>query len=1026
MTEALSIEFSARLSMAATSIRAGYGVCLDTGANASRFKEATTAALAVRPLRGIAMSTCTNQNEAFIIRLSGWIDAAIVSGVGATGSRGLAVINPDGRIVRDQGEGYVRVGIYDEVGNVRFNPDADSAGGGGAADGKLVKAMANADQSIAELDDTRGAIEATGTLTARRNLTLFAPSSADDSRRRVVRNSTSGGYPVRLRTSSTSRAVDVPAGTTSYVEIDENGVREIIGGFYDPRDFGAMCDGETDDLGALDDMIDAMPSTGGDIRWPSSPVYIRDTWAINRPVNFYGKDGKQPNGMIEVAPGKSCIRIDSHGSPAAFNSMFSRLTLRSKQMVHPTANGSANGWGISAYFYPAVVRVGDLWVKSGGTDPTLCYRVTSVTANGGRGPAAMPSPAPSWSTTVGNNITDANGTVWTTERIPSLRANATAYAVGDRVFIAGDNRYILYCTVGGTSAGSPPAALVGGVSAQMLTIGGTVTDNTVTWRVDLAAGFWVRASWTDIEGCVMNGFTGAAIHIQGGAGTDTIGDQTADIGMVSNINFSYCGLGVALQGDDSNGWLVQRISGINVGVNLPTPTAGAAFTGATDPGVAGGGGHILFDSSQAGCACVGLYAQTSSGFPVLKRSTADSMFLGCYSENGKGYFTGGQSVILGGSLSPTEDSHTPVGRSASVLKLNVDGGIGFKESIVTTGTYTSLEAQLLRREVTATESGVLSMKAPCANDAINRIEWRHNSGYGPANTWILLHGINTPRVIAGITNSQVGIDPGPGWWFQRYGTLYGLLGTDTVTFSGHVAALNARELRAGKRIKGDRFWDGLDEIVVQESANSAGHPAYHAHIPYSSLSGSVTSDHVDYTQESFSGFRVEPTATWGQIGSKVFKITGSGAFAAEPSWAGAVNPGDTVVTGGITFTLVGFRPPCSRMSWNTTNNTTLTLWDKYLSTETLTEIEAWVEAWEFGAPDAARFHIRGSWYRDGSAAAVAVEAPAVISNTNNAVGAAWTAVLNLSTNNVRVRVTGDTGKTIRWTVRSVVREALAA
>lgn len=66
------------------------------------------------------------------------------------------------------------------------------------------------------------------------------------------------------------------------------------------------------------------------------------------------------------------------------------------------------------------------------------------------------------------------------------------------------------------------------------------------------------------------------------------------------------------------------------------------------------------------------------------------------------------------------------------------------------------------------------------------------------------------------------------------------------------------------------------------------------------------------------------------------------------------------------------------------------------------------------SPDGAEYQLKGVWRRDGGAP-VQIMAPTVVSSNPNANGAAWTAVLAISGNNVLVNVTGDTGKTITWT-----------
>ena len=61
---------------------------------------------------------------------------------------------------------------------------------------------------------------------------------------------------------------------------------------------------------------------------------------------------------------------------------------------------------------------------------------------------------------------------------PPKRANSTAYGVGQQVVPTTLNGFVYECTVAGTSNSSAPT--------WPTTIGGTVTDGTVTWRCEAA------------------------------------------------------------------------------------------------------------------------------------------------------------------------------------------------------------------------------------------------------------------------------------------------------------------------------------------------------------------------------------------------------------------------------------------------------------------------------------------------------------------------------------------------------------
>jgi hypothetical protein len=102
----------------------------------------------------------------------------------------------------------------------------------------------------------------------------------------------------------------------------------------------------------------------------------------------------------------------------------------------------------------------------------------------------------------------------------------------------------------------------------------------------------------------------------------------------------------------------------------------------------------------------------------------------------------------------------------------------------------------------------------------------------------------------------------------------------------------------------------------------------------------------------------------------------------------------------------------------TTNNSTATLQSYQLEDLRTTTVYCVVVADQrvgTSAPDGAEFQLKGTWLRNGGSIVV-VKAPVVTDSNPNASGAAWTAVLDISSTSVRVRVKGDTGKTVKWGV----------
>ena len=110
---------------------------------------------------------------------------------------------------------------------------------------------------------------------------------------------------------------------------------------------------------------------------------------------------------------------------------------------------------------------------STGTVPALGihFEVTTAGTSGGT--------EPTWNTTVGGTTSDGSVT-WTTRGSAAVWVLSTAYVVGDRVVattsaIASRRALVFECTTAGTSGGTEPS--------WSTTVGGTQTDNTVTWTV---------------------------------------------------------------------------------------------------------------------------------------------------------------------------------------------------------------------------------------------------------------------------------------------------------------------------------------------------------------------------------------------------------------------------------------------------------------------------------------------------------------------------------------------------------------
>ncbi len=195
-------------------------------------------------------------------------------------------------------------------------------------------------------------------------------------------------------------------------------------------------------------------------------------------------------------------------------------------------------------------------------------------------------------------------------------------------------------------------------------------------------------------------------------------------------------------------------------------------------------------------------------------------------------------------------------------------------------------------------------------------------------------------------------------------------------------------------------------------------------IAFSTPKASVGAGHVFFPngfyfwggyQRYWSAANAAPTGGTYANGDMVWNLTTS---AGSPI-------GWTCTVAGTPGTWKSFGIVTDKFTATTSNNSTTTVKAIALSDNATSQIDVLVTAKQTAGtsnPDGAAFSLRGAWYRDSGGAPVQVKGPTVMDSNPNANGAAWTAVLAVSGNNVNVNVTGDTGKTIAWTCVQQVQD----
>ncbi len=812
----------------------------------------------------------------------------------------------------------------------------------------------------------------------------------------IVRDTTKVPYLI-VQTNTSSRRVSIPPGASAILEIDENGVREIIGGFYDPRNFGAKVDNQTDDLPAFQAMHDAMPHVGGRVMLSNGISWLSNTWRISKPIEVYGSGGspfivgdeKNEGAAVQVPPGRTAIQCDgvllsTDGNDAARYHLH-HFGLKSHGLFHGYAHGTTAGTGVMlGWENGAKARLGDVFIALAFGSPTRCFRVESISGTGYDGVSAATltnntvfnpgGTQPAWNTALNQTTQQTSVEGWTitwrTEAIPQAHAAGSTYSQYDRVYMPNDNRYYLECEGGGPSEttrgrllGGGPDGSGNGTLPWGLSVGQTIVDYQVTWRVKLAAGIYGAATMGMIQCVSICGFTNAAVHIQGGAGQDVAAAKTdVNCTRVRDVYCDYCGLGVYVAGGDANGVVLDAFFGINLGQYQPT--ADAAFANKL-------GGHLIADNSLGGVIATSCYAQRCAR-PVMKFGLGRSTYVGCYDEGDlRSLCTAGAAYVMGGSVSfdraspgvAVELSETGWGLKETIQHLGTPlwqpntpyvkgaivspnprrfngGGIAFQaQNDGTTGGTQPDEFHgnptanppipALSPGQTCSDGGVGGVGAVvwlCVIDDVrigltlqdsthsvlnmyggpgpNWIRYQYASGY-----WRRRHGNQITRDAYWLAATQSGLGgPGPGTFGFVDGYFLGDPVLDTMIFDGKKSAINDRELRYGIRNKGDRFRTG-DTTIVLTSDGFRG-------TRFQDYPDTTTLQPADPLSKRVA-MLVEPSSNTARRsgGEQVWETIAPGVRGTEPAWPASPTQGVTTIQtdggSGATLRFLGFTPSYS-------------------------------------------------------------------------------------------------------------------
>jgi hypothetical protein len=689
----------------------------------------------------------------------------------------------------------------------------------------------------------------------------------------------------------------------------DQGIQGIPGnpgfGRYDPRDYGAVMDGLTDDFAAFQALEADIPRTGG-IVFMSGFSWLSDTWRVSKQIRIVGFGGNRadpPCSGIEVAPGReAALALDfigiSDGSSSALKHLVDSITLRSRIMIHPIANGTSGGATASAclkqWANTARVRLGDVFVAGSGASPTRCFRciITGLGAAAG----TFDNTQPTWNTTIGGT-TVHGGMTFITEAVinPVTHLTNHAYVLGERVFAVDDNRYVFECTQAGTSSVTAPTEFNGGFSLFGVQVGQVITDGSAQWTAAIMAGVYVSSPQGKLKLVEAQGFTTYGIHIQGGTTQDVrVAATNSDNFRVEDPYITWCGGGIYVVGDDANGWTIDNPVCDLLGWFHPHPWT----TIYTEIGT---GGHAVHDRSLGGGMLSNLYLQASTGRPMFKSSGSSRVtMLACNDESLNSCWSAGPNVVcIGGNV-----VWHPA--SVGVMQIDFDRGHGLIE-YMNDGTQ-SLQGRIISNP--SFNAGLFRMSHQ-SEDSGQFWSWSYGStvaGGGRSGYWSHYRGDFSPNVavLASTAGASTGLDPCPGWYVYGNGFLVGDPADLTkVCFRGPYTQLRRNHLRNGKRRKGDEFSDA----GVTYKLTSDGYFG----IPWTALTLFGKSVIASGTPANI----IEPTANTFTAagGGKVFECTADGTTgSSEPNWSTATNPGDTVSDGSTVWTLLGTTPSFNRIS----------------------------------------------------------------------------------------------------------------
>jgi hypothetical protein len=426
-----------------------------------------------------------------------------------------------------------------------------------------------------------------------------------------------------------------------------------------PKWYGCPMNGLDDDYPGFRALLDSLPGypnhVSTTIQLPPGRMWLSRSLRVNRPIALKGSGpvNRSPAGTtIEFAPGHGFVVDDYRTDPwgnSGGGSSFENFHLRSRQLTisNPVFGGlytdttrrpnTAYSLGYLAIPYNAN--------PTRANTPKL-FGVTTAGSTAGT-PSAGTDPTGFAAASIGTAVPDGS-VVWTCEALPrDYSSYATpgvpasgpkSYAVGDRVFKVGECRFYWECIVPGSTAGDGSTPFP--EEPDYLNL--TQTDGTITWELNIPAGFFCRTGSVAFKNLFIVGFTGGAIYIQGDGAVAPL--NIADYGLISDVYIDACGLGIGFKGFDAQGWTVINCEAL---LN-PNGVLGLGGDQRSLKDSTIGYGCYGFLDRSLGNTYMGCYHQGGGG-PGFWADRTGSTFLGCRAESSYKNFVGVGNLFLSGN-----------------------------------------------------------------------------------------------------------------------------------------------------------------------------------------------------------------------------------------------------------------------------------------------------------------------------------------------------------------------------------------